>query len=109
MLFCRTGHKPALGAGARGGTNQSNSYDMATFFTSAPEWRGENKRGELVLKHVELGLTARVEFSTCVLTVRRDTDGKLLAREAMANEPMANCAIVLNNVVRDVRVALGKQ
>lgn len=81
---------------------------MATFFTTAPDWSGENKRGELVLRHAELGLTARVEFSACVLTVRRDADGKLLAREAMTNEPMANCAIVLNNVVRDVRAALGK-
>ena len=108
MCLSRTGHKPAPGGGARGGTKNQKSTDMATFFTSAPEWRGENKRGELVLRHEGLGLTARVEFSACVLTVRRDADGKLLAREMMRDEPIANCAVVLNNVARDVMSALGK-
>lgn len=51
-----------------------------------------------------IGLTAVLDFSVGVLTIKRDKDGKILLNEHTGDMPLSGIPTMLNNVVRDERM-----
>lgn len=76
--------------------------------SGAPGWVGAQMwcgKGSLkwTLRH-EAGLEALVDFGAGVFAVWRTSDAKILARERVENISVRGFAVVLNNVLRDVKM-----
>lgn len=71
-------------------------------WTGTQTWRG---KGSLRwdLRHAQAGLEALVDFGAGVFAVWRTSDAKILARERVENLSVRGFAVVLNNVLRDIK------
>lgn len=70
------------------------------WLAQSPDWNCWQYKNKWVMQH-PIGLSAVLDLSVGVLSIKRNKDGKILVNEHTEDMPLSGIPIMLNNVVRD--------